>query len=213
MAINTTIPPLILSLLTLSLITTAAHHASSASAVDCSTVICNLFDCLSYVTDGSTATKSEGKCCSGLKTKLKSNPSFFVRLSKIVLRPALEEPWQSSLHYFWLWTGFTHFVPDLECIFIIYPHRSLIESLLTRRKSGIEARNNRRDLIHLPVLRLFSISSTSCNKLQDRTLWRLNHALPMTGNPSLLQQQQSRKLKTFQAALTATSAWTSLLTR
>ncbi|KAI8565832.1 hypothetical protein RHMOL_Rhmol03G0292100 [Rhododendron molle] len=33
--------------------------------------------------------------------------------------------------------------------------------------------------------------------------------LPMTGNPSPLQQQQqqqSRKLKTFQAALTATSA-------
>ncbi|KAH7851472.1 hypothetical protein Vadar_012123 [Vaccinium darrowii] len=85
MAINTTTPPLILSLLTLSLIPTAAHHASLAPTVDRFTVIRNLVDYLSYVTDGSTTTKSEGKCCSGLKTVLKSNPSVFVRLSKIVL--------------------------------------------------------------------------------------------------------------------------------
>ncbi|KAH7836014.1 hypothetical protein Vadar_031981 [Vaccinium darrowii] len=56
MAINTTTPPFILSLLT-----TAAHHASLAPAVDCSIVIRNLVDCLSYVTDGSTTTKTKGK--------------------------------------------------------------------------------------------------------------------------------------------------------
>ncbi|XP_058191906.1 non-specific lipid transfer protein GPI-anchored 31-like isoform X2 [Rhododendron vialii] len=51
----------------------AAHHSAPPPAPDCSTVILNLVDCLSYVTSGSTVSKPEGTCCSGLKTVLKTN--------------------------------------------------------------------------------------------------------------------------------------------
>ncbi|KAM7478952.1 hypothetical protein LguiA_027165 [Lonicera macranthoides] len=50
-----------------------AHHAAPAPAVDCSSVILNLADCLSFVTAGSTVKKPEGSCCSGLKTVLKTD--------------------------------------------------------------------------------------------------------------------------------------------
>ncbi|KAI7741017.1 hypothetical protein M8C21_006010 [Ambrosia artemisiifolia] len=52
----------------------SAHHTGApAPAADCSTVILNMADCLSYVTAGSTVKKPEGTCCSGLKTVLKTD--------------------------------------------------------------------------------------------------------------------------------------------
>ncbi|CAK9160480.1 unnamed protein product [Ilex paraguariensis] len=51
----------------------SAHHAAPSPAVDCSNLVLNLADCLSYVTNGSTVKKPEGSCCSGLKTVLKTN--------------------------------------------------------------------------------------------------------------------------------------------
>ncbi|GAB4853456.1 hypothetical protein Ancab_017646 [Ancistrocladus abbreviatus] len=50
----------------------AAHHAA-APAADCSSLVLNLADCLSFVTNGSNVTKPEGTCCSGLKTVLRTN--------------------------------------------------------------------------------------------------------------------------------------------
>ncbi|KAI3996374.1 hypothetical protein MKX01_026842 [Papaver californicum] len=44
-----------------------------APAVDCSTVIFSMADCLTFVTSGSNVTKPEGGCCSGLKTVLKTD--------------------------------------------------------------------------------------------------------------------------------------------
>ncbi|MED6204660.1 hypothetical protein PIB30_010774 [Stylosanthes scabra] len=46
----------------------------SSSAVDCSSLVLKMADCLSYVTNGSTTTKPEGTCCSGLKSVLKTSP-------------------------------------------------------------------------------------------------------------------------------------------
>ncbi|KAL2476907.1 Non-specific lipid-transfer protein-like protein [Forsythia ovata] len=55
---------------------TTVHSASQsapAPAVDCSSLILNLADCLTFVTSGSTTKKPEGTCCSGLKTVLKTD--------------------------------------------------------------------------------------------------------------------------------------------
>ncbi|KAK6135382.1 hypothetical protein DH2020_030893 [Rehmannia glutinosa] len=51
----------------------SAAHSAPAPAVDCSSLVLNMADCLSYVTAGGTAKKPEGMCCSGLKTVLKTN--------------------------------------------------------------------------------------------------------------------------------------------
>ncbi|XVF01603.1 hypothetical protein REPUB_Repub04eG0102600 [Reevesia pubescens] len=55
----------------------AHHHAAapspSSSSVDCSSLILNMADCLSFVSSGSQVSKPEGKCCSGLKTVLKTD--------------------------------------------------------------------------------------------------------------------------------------------
>ncbi|KAL0335139.1 UNVERIFIED_CONTAM: Non-specific lipid-transfer protein-like protein [Sesamum radiatum] len=51
----------------------AAGHSAPAPAVDCSSLVLNMADCLSYVTAGSTSKKPEGTCCSGLKTVLKTD--------------------------------------------------------------------------------------------------------------------------------------------
>ncbi|KAJ7946698.1 Non-specific lipid-transfer protein-like protein [Quillaja saponaria] len=51
-----------------------AHHAPAPS-VDCSSLILNMADCLSFVSNGSTVLKPEGSCCSGLKTVLKADPA------------------------------------------------------------------------------------------------------------------------------------------
>jgi len=54
-----------------------AQGASSAHApapsVDCSSLILNMADCQSFVTNGSTITKPEGGCCVGLNTVLKAD--------------------------------------------------------------------------------------------------------------------------------------------
>ncbi|TKY59519.1 Non-specific lipid-transfer protein [Spatholobus suberectus] len=56
-----------------------AHGASSphapAPSVDCSNLVLTMADCLSFVTNGSTVTKPEGTCCSGLKSVLKTAPA------------------------------------------------------------------------------------------------------------------------------------------
>ncbi|XVF67184.1 hypothetical protein PTKIN_Ptkin10aG0099800 [Pterospermum kingtungense] len=53
---------------------TAAAPSPSSSSVDCSSLILNMADCLSFVSSGSQASKPEGSCCSGLKTVLKADP-------------------------------------------------------------------------------------------------------------------------------------------
>ncbi|XP_019168756.1 PREDICTED: non-specific lipid-transfer protein-like protein At2g13820 [Ipomoea nil] len=66
--------PVVLGLLALWAVTAdSAHHSAPAPAVDCNSVVLNLADCLSFVTNGSTTKKPEGTCCSGLKMVLKSN--------------------------------------------------------------------------------------------------------------------------------------------
>ncbi|KAK4803975.1 hypothetical protein SAY86_003792 [Trapa natans] len=44
-----------------------------APAVDCSSLVLTMADCLSFVSNGSTVDKPEGTCCSGLKTVLKTD--------------------------------------------------------------------------------------------------------------------------------------------
>ncbi|CAI9765355.1 unnamed protein product [Fraxinus pennsylvanica] len=51
----------------------STSHSAPAPAVDCSSLVLNLADCLSFVTSGSTTKKPEGSCCSGLKTVLKAD--------------------------------------------------------------------------------------------------------------------------------------------
>ncbi|KAI4375857.1 hypothetical protein MLD38_013677 [Melastoma candidum] len=55
----------------------SAHSASRrdapAPAVDCSSLVLTMADCLSFVSNGSTVDKPEGTCCSGLKTVLKTD--------------------------------------------------------------------------------------------------------------------------------------------
>ncbi|KAI9402026.1 hypothetical protein POPTR_001G210100v4 [Populus trichocarpa] len=44
--------------------------APAPSSVDCTNLILSMADCLSFVSNDSTAAKPEGKCCAGLKTVL-----------------------------------------------------------------------------------------------------------------------------------------------
>ncbi|KAL4348445.1 hypothetical protein GQ457_17G012530 [Hibiscus cannabinus] len=46
----------------------------SSSSLDCSSLILNMEDCLSFVSGGSKVSKPEGTCCSGLKSVLKVDP-------------------------------------------------------------------------------------------------------------------------------------------
>ena len=48
-------------------------QTSPSPGVDCTSLVMNMADCLSYVTNGSTETKPEDTCCSGLKTVLKAD--------------------------------------------------------------------------------------------------------------------------------------------
>lgn len=52
----------------------ALISSDKVHAVDCSSLILNMADCLSFVTSGSTVEKPEGTCCSGLKTVVRSGP-------------------------------------------------------------------------------------------------------------------------------------------
>ncbi|XP_031248666.1 non-specific lipid-transfer protein-like protein At5g64080 [Pistacia vera] len=52
----------------------SAHHAAApAPAVDCTSLILDMADCLSFVSSGSTVSKPAATCCSGLKTVLKTD--------------------------------------------------------------------------------------------------------------------------------------------
>ncbi|KAG8368694.1 hypothetical protein BUALT_Bualt15G0072300 [Buddleja alternifolia] len=52
----------------------AVVSAAPAAPADCSSVILNMADCLSYVTLTGTAQKPEGRCCAGLKTVITTKP-------------------------------------------------------------------------------------------------------------------------------------------
>lgn len=62
-----------LAVLSLDLSAVSAAHDAPAPAVDCSSLILNMADCLSFVSNDSTTTKPEGSCCTGLKTVLKAD--------------------------------------------------------------------------------------------------------------------------------------------
>ncbi|XP_050376884.1 non-specific lipid transfer protein GPI-anchored 31-like [Argentina anserina] len=51
----------------------ASPPAAPAPAVDCSSLILNMADCLSFVSNDSKTQKPEGTCCTGLKTVLKAD--------------------------------------------------------------------------------------------------------------------------------------------
>jgi hypothetical protein len=51
------------------------NRAAPAPAVDCSSLVLTMADCLSFVMNGSNTEKPEGTCCSGLKSVLKTAPS------------------------------------------------------------------------------------------------------------------------------------------
>ncbi|KAK8636580.1 hypothetical protein V6N13_124325 [Hibiscus sabdariffa] len=53
---------------------TASAPSPSSSSLDCSSLILNMADCLSFVSGGSKVSKPEGTCCSGLKSVLKADP-------------------------------------------------------------------------------------------------------------------------------------------
>ncbi|KAK6143718.1 hypothetical protein DH2020_024066 [Rehmannia glutinosa] len=64
--------PLYCVIFALSAAVCSAAHSAPAPAVDCSSLVLNMADCLSFVMAGSTTSKPEGTCCSGLKTVLKT---------------------------------------------------------------------------------------------------------------------------------------------
>ncbi|XVE93101.1 hypothetical protein REPUB_Repub01dG0161200 [Reevesia pubescens] len=67
---------LTLAILSIWAVDAAHHHASApspSSSVDCSSLILNMADCLSFVSSGSQVSKPEGTCCSGLRTVLKAD--------------------------------------------------------------------------------------------------------------------------------------------
>ncbi|CAL5189626.1 unnamed protein product [Lathyrus oleraceus] len=53
----------------------STHHQAPTPSLDCTNLVLTMADCLSFVTNGSTTTKPEGNCCSGLKSVLKTAPS------------------------------------------------------------------------------------------------------------------------------------------
>ncbi|XP_075488444.1 non-specific lipid transfer protein GPI-anchored 31-like isoform X2 [Primulina tabacum] len=64
--------PLLCMLLAFFAAASSAAQLAPTPAPDCSTLVLSMVDCLSFVTEGSTATKPEGQCCSGLKNVLKT---------------------------------------------------------------------------------------------------------------------------------------------
>ncbi|KAK7368785.1 hypothetical protein VNO80_10815 [Phaseolus coccineus] len=65
----------VLALCAIDLAQSASSPQAPAPSVDCSNLILTMADCLSFVTNGSTVTKPEGTCCSGLKSVLKTAPA------------------------------------------------------------------------------------------------------------------------------------------
>lgn len=72
---STSTPFLFMLLLSIPSVLGASHHhtAAPAPAVDCSTLILNMADCLSFVSAGGTEAKPASSCCNGLKTVLKAD--------------------------------------------------------------------------------------------------------------------------------------------
>nr|VDD27388.1 unnamed protein product [Brassica oleracea] len=72
---STLTPFLFILLLSIPSVLEAAHHhtAAPAPAVDCSMLILNMADCLSFVSAGGTEAKPASSCCNGLKTVLKTD--------------------------------------------------------------------------------------------------------------------------------------------
>ncbi|XP_054776657.1 non-specific lipid transfer protein GPI-anchored 31-like [Prosopis cineraria] len=64
---------LILCLLAIFVVSSDSARDAPAPSVDCSNLVLTMADCLSFVSNGSTVTKPEGNCCSGLKTVLKTD--------------------------------------------------------------------------------------------------------------------------------------------
>lgn len=63
-------------IMTISVCTCSASTSvggAAAPAVDCSSLVLTMADCLSFVSNGSAVEKPEGTCCSGLKTVLKTD--------------------------------------------------------------------------------------------------------------------------------------------
>ncbi|XP_004504776.1 non-specific lipid transfer protein GPI-anchored 31 [Cicer arietinum] len=65
----------VISILALDLAEGGSTHDAPAPSVDCTNLVLTMADCLSFVTNGSTTTKPEGTCCSGLKSVLKTAPA------------------------------------------------------------------------------------------------------------------------------------------
>ncbi|XP_059653341.1 non-specific lipid transfer protein GPI-anchored 11 [Cornus florida] len=63
----------VLAILAVQNVESGTTHHAPAPSVDCSSLVLSMADCLTYVTNGSTATKPESSCCSGLKTVLKAD--------------------------------------------------------------------------------------------------------------------------------------------
>ncbi|QCD84084.1 hypothetical protein DEO72_LG2g4434 [Vigna unguiculata] len=63
-----------MALCAIDLAQSASSPQAPAPSVDCSSLVLTMADCLSFVTNGSTITKPEGTCCSGLKSVLKTAP-------------------------------------------------------------------------------------------------------------------------------------------
>ncbi|KAJ0238271.1 Non-specific lipid transfer protein GPI-anchored 31 [Hirschfeldia incana] len=72
---STSTPFLFILLLSIPFVLGASRHhtPAPAPAVDCSMLILNMADCLSFVSAGGTETKPASSCCSGLKTVLKTD--------------------------------------------------------------------------------------------------------------------------------------------
>ncbi|CAI9103994.1 OLC1v1002596C2 [Oldenlandia corymbosa var. corymbosa] len=68
----------LMSVVGLALFSTAVESAGSGKAApapgeECSNLVINMADCLSFVSNGSTVSKPEGTCCDGLKKVLKTD--------------------------------------------------------------------------------------------------------------------------------------------
>ncbi|KAG2399384.1 Non-specific lipid-transfer protein-like protein [Vigna angularis] len=61
-----------MALCAIDLAQSASSPQAPAPSVDCSTLVLTMANCLSFVTNGSTVTKPEGTCYSGLKFVLKT---------------------------------------------------------------------------------------------------------------------------------------------
>lgn len=68
-------PFLVILLLSVSSVYGASHRhaAAPAPSVDCTTLILNMAECLSFVSSGGTEAKPARACCDGLKTVLKTD--------------------------------------------------------------------------------------------------------------------------------------------